>query len=56
LVDERGAELLKVDERHCVGCNLCSMVCPVDECITMVRVDDGETTHTWRERQLSLPS
>ena len=46
---------LKVDEEHCVGCNLCSMVCPVDECITMVRVDGGESAHTWRER-LSVPS
>jgi dihydropyrimidine dehydrogenase (NAD+) subunit PreA len=44
-----------VDEEHCVGCNLCSMVCPVDDCITMVRVDSGTTTHTWRER-LSVPS
>jgi dihydropyrimidine dehydrogenase (NAD+) subunit PreA len=44
-----------VDEEHCVGCNLCSMVCPVDECITMVRVDPGTTSHTWRER-LSVPS
>jgi dihydropyrimidine dehydrogenase (NAD+) subunit PreA len=44
-----------VDEEHCVGCNLCSMVCPVEDCITMVRVDSGESTHTWRER-LSVPS
>jgi dihydropyrimidine dehydrogenase (NAD+) subunit PreA len=55
LVDERGGMSLKVDEEHCVGCNLCSMVCPVEDCITMVRVDSGETTHTWRER-LSVPS
>jgi dihydropyrimidine dehydrogenase (NAD+) subunit PreA len=55
LVDERGVTQLKVDEEHCVGCNLCSMVCPVDECITMVRVDSGESVHTWRER-LSVPS
>jgi dihydropyrimidine dehydrogenase (NAD+) subunit PreA len=55
LVDETGASLLEVDEEHCVGCNLCSMVCPVDECITMVRVDGGESVHTWRER-LSVPS
>jgi dihydropyrimidine dehydrogenase (NAD+) subunit PreA len=55
LVDERGETSLKVDEEHCVGCNLCSMVCPVDECITMVRVDSGESAHTWRER-LSVPS
>jgi dihydropyrimidine dehydrogenase (NAD+) subunit PreA len=56
LVDGRGYELLTVDEEHCVGCNLCSMVCPVEDCITMVRVDDGETSQTWRERRLSVPS
>jgi dihydropyrimidine dehydrogenase (NAD+) subunit PreA len=55
LVDERNGAYLKVNEEHCVGCNLCSMVCPVEDCITMVRVDSGETTHTWRER-LSVPS
>jgi Pyruvate/2-oxoacid:ferredoxin oxidoreductase delta subunit len=55
LIDQRGALLLKVDEEHCVGCNLCRMVCPVDECISMVRVDGGQSSHTWRER-LSIPS
>ncbi len=45
-----GGHDLVVDEEHCVGCNLCAMVCPVDECITMVRVDDGATATTWRER------
>ena len=55
LVDERGDAKLVVDQEHCVGCNLCQMVCPVEECITMVRVDSGATTHTWRER-LSVPS
>ena len=44
-----------VDEEHCVGCNLCKMVCPVENCIDMVRVDAGNTAHTWRER-LSVPS
>jgi dihydropyrimidine dehydrogenase (NAD+) subunit PreA len=39
-----------VDQEHCVGCNLCQMVCPVDECITMLRVDDGAHVATWRER------
>jgi dihydropyrimidine dehydrogenase (NAD+) subunit PreA len=44
---------LVVDEAHCVGCNLCSMVCPVEDCITMVRVDDGSSSSTWRQRELT---
>jgi dihydropyrimidine dehydrogenase (NAD+) subunit PreA len=40
----------RVDETECVGCNLCSLVCPVDECITMVRVDNGLVPETWDER------
>jgi dihydropyrimidine dehydrogenase (NAD+) subunit PreA len=40
----------RVDETECVGCNLCSLVCPVDQCITMVRVDSGVAAETWEER------
>ena len=40
----------RVDEEHCVGCNLCSLVCPVPECITMERVDTGLAAETWEER------
>ncbi len=40
----------RVDEEHCVGCNLCSLVCPVDECIAMVRVDDGGVVESWEQR------
>ncbi len=40
----------RVDETECVGCNLCALVCPVDECITMVRVDNGLAPETWDER------
>jgi Formate hydrogenlyase subunit 6/NADH:ubiquinone oxidoreductase 23 kD subunit (chain I) len=36
-------------DSECVGCNLCMHVCPVEQCITMERVDSGEyanwTTH-----------
>jgi dihydropyrimidine dehydrogenase (NAD+) subunit PreA len=39
-----------VDETECVGCNLCSLVCPVDDCITMVRVETGLAAQTWDER------
>jgi dihydropyrimidine dehydrogenase (NAD+) subunit PreA len=40
----------RVDETECVGCNLCSLVCPVDQCITMVRVDKDVAPETWEER------
>jgi dihydropyrimidine dehydrogenase (NAD+) subunit PreA len=55
VVSTRGDGLtdVVVDEAHCVGCNLCSMVCPVEDCITMVRVDDGSTSTTWRQRELT---
>jgi dihydropyrimidine dehydrogenase (NAD+) subunit PreA len=40
----------RVDEHHCVGCNLCSLVCPVEGCITMERVDTGLAPESWAER------
>jgi dihydropyrimidine dehydrogenase (NAD+) subunit PreA len=40
----------RVDEDHCVGCNLCSLVCPVENCITMERIDNGLPPQTWEER------
>ena len=38
-----------IDESECVGCNLCQIVCPVDDCITMVEVDNGFGPATWNE-------
>jgi len=40
----------RVDEHECVGCNLCSLVCPVPNCITMERVDNGLPPQSWDER------
>ncbi len=40
----------RVDKHHCVGCNLCSLVCPVENCITMDRVENDLPTYTWAER------
>jgi dihydropyrimidine dehydrogenase (NAD+) subunit PreA len=45
----------RVDETECVGCNLCSLVCPVEECITMVEVDTGLPSETWEERSAGCP-
>ncbi|MBH8605326.1 NAD-dependent dihydropyrimidine dehydrogenase subunit PreA [Thermoactinomyces sp. CICC 10522] len=49
---ESGPPQLVVREEDCVGCNLCSMVCPVDGCITMVEVETGRPPQTWRERAM----
>ena len=32
-----------VKDDECVACNLCVNVCPVEDCITMVEMDAGET-------------
>jgi len=40
----------RVDEDECVGCNLCWLVCPVEDCIRMVRVDSGVAPQTWEQR------
>ncbi len=38
-----------VKEEECVGCCLCYLVCPVEDCISMARVDDGTESKTWNE-------
>jgi dihydropyrimidine dehydrogenase (NAD+) subunit PreA len=40
----------RVDEAECVGCNLCWLVCPVENCITMERVDSGIPAESWEQR------
>ena len=40
----------RVDEDECVGCNLCSLVCPVEDCITMQRVENGLAFESWEQR------
>jgi dihydropyrimidine dehydrogenase (NAD+) subunit PreA len=37
-----------------VGCNLCSIVCPVDGAIDMVEVSSDLQPMTWNERQAAL--
>ncbi len=49
------ARIPRVDETECVGCNLCSLVCPVEECITMVEVDTGLAPQSWEQRSAESP-
>ncbi|MED5343362.1 MAG: NAD-dependent dihydropyrimidine dehydrogenase subunit PreA, partial [SAR324 cluster bacterium] len=42
-----GSRSFEVIDQECVGCNLCMLVCPVDNCITMERVDSGKEYQNW---------
>jgi len=43
-----------IKEDACVGCNMCSLVCPVEGCITMIEVDTGKPPMSWRQYQAGL--
>jgi len=45
-----------IDEDSCVGCNMCSLCCPVEGCITMTQVDSGLPSMNWKEYQEKLAS
>ena len=51
-----GKPIPEIKEHECVGCNLCSLVCPVDECITMVSVDTKRPKMSWSDYQAKLSS
>jgi len=46
----REAHIVWVDESECIGCNLCSHVCPVSGCITMTDVTNGAPFESWNDR------
>jgi dihydropyrimidine dehydrogenase (NAD+) subunit PreA len=48
---DRAVRVPWVKEDDCVGCNLCMLVCPVPDCIAMVRVDDGRAPQSWNDRR-----
>jgi dihydropyrimidine dehydrogenase (NAD+) subunit PreA len=43
-----------VNDKTCVGCNLCSLVCPVEGCITMKEVETGRPVMSWNDYQTQL--
>ncbi|MFT5144482.1 MAG: dihydropyrimidine dehydrogenase (NAD+) subunit PreA [Rhodothermales bacterium] len=44
----------EIKKDTCVGCNLCSLVCPVNACISMREVDSGLPSMNWSEYQDKL--
>lgn len=47
------ARIPRVDEDECVGCNLCFLVCPVPNCITMEEVGMNLPPESWEQRSAS---
>lgn len=47
--EDKNIRVPVIDESECVGCNLCQIVCPVEDCISMVEVDNGHAPATWNE-------
>lgn len=45
-----GARVPFVHEEECVGCNLCQLVCPVPDCITMEEMPSGKPAESWNDR------
>jgi dihydropyrimidine dehydrogenase (NAD+) subunit PreA len=48
--ERKKAHIVWVDESECIGCNLCSAVCPVPGCITMTDVTGGRPFESWNDR------
>ncbi|WP_435016135.1 NAD-dependent dihydropyrimidine dehydrogenase subunit PreA [Tundrisphaera sp. TA3] len=46
--------LFTIKPDTCVGCNMCSLVCPVSGCITMKPVDTGRPPMSWNQYQARL--
>ena len=46
--------LFTIKQDTCVGCNLCSLVCPVSECISMKEIDTGKAPMSWNQYQKLL--
>ncbi len=40
-----GHAMVEVDAETCVGCGLCAMVCPMEDCISLVSSDHAPRTH-----------
>ena len=46
--------IFEINQETCVGCNMCSLVCPVQSCISMKPVEGNIPSVTWKEYQSKL--
>jgi len=51
--NDAGERTFTVIDDECVGCNLCSMICPVPGCIEMRPVETNEPYLTWPDHPLN---
>ncbi|MEB0138133.1 MULTISPECIES: NAD-dependent dihydropyrimidine dehydrogenase subunit PreA [unclassified Undibacterium] len=49
LIDANGARRYEVKTAECVGCNLCQITCPVENCISMLPQNNGKAYMNWTE-------
>lgn len=53
---DNGNKKFEIIDAECVGCNLCELVCPVEDCITMEQHDKDKPFMNWQNYQESLVS
>jgi dihydropyrimidine dehydrogenase (NAD+) subunit PreA len=49
LINAEGTRRYEVKAEECVGCNLCQITCPVEQCITMVPQVTGKPYMNWTQ-------
>ena len=53
-VGDGSLNVFTIEQDSCVGCNMCSLVCPVEGCIAMKPVDRGLAPMSWNQYQAML--